>query len=290
MEYSSGRETCRNRFQVARGLGTGDDASAAGMQADIGQLGCGKRVLPNVRKRAVTPRSDGRPVGALALPFLTEDDYFLVGAADEVLRHDDLLAQRLTPEDEDPRELRRARLERNHRGARGLEHDLARLGHGAAHAQPAGVAQESVLMARVVLDVKPVPGREGHLRPHQSRIHRDRRRLPEQGADKDQDLRTGDVGDRRLAVREPGCGEAVRAGQRDPQLGAVEHSRRRGGVLRVGDAGAGGHEVQLAGADQRVRARRVAVLDLAGEQPGRRSAARCEKKKKPPVSDTSSGP
>ena len=104
-------------------------------------------MLPHVRERAVTPRSAGRPVGALALPFLAEGDYLLVAAADEVPPHDDLLTEWLTPQDEDPRRLRRARLERNRRGARGLEHDLARLGHGAAHGQVAGVAQESVLVA-----------------------------------------------------------------------------------------------------------------------------------------------
>src|SRR5512146_223207 len=130
------------------------DASAAGTQADVRQLGCGKRVLPNVRERAVAPWSAGHQVCALALPFLAEGDYLLVAAADEVPPHDDLLTERLTPEDEDPRGLRRARLERNRRGARGLEHDLTRLGHSAAHGQAAGIAQESVLVARVELDVK----------------------------------------------------------------------------------------------------------------------------------------
>src|SRR5262249_15936502 len=141
--------------------------------------------LPRVRERAVTPRRTGRPVGALALPFVAEGDYLLVAAADEVPPDDDLLAERLTPQDEDPGGLRRAGLERNRRGARGLEHDLTRLGHGAAHSQAAGVAQGPVLVARVERDVKRTPGRQGHLRPDQSRIHRHRRRLPEQAAEED---------------------------------------------------------------------------------------------------------
>src|SRR5215471_20693420 len=73
--------------------------------------------------------------------------------------------------------------------------------------------------------------------------------------------------DRRLVVPEPGFCEPVRRGQGDPQLRAVKHGRRGRGVLRVGDAGAGRHEVQLPGADERVGAGRVAVFDLAGEQP-----------------------
>src|SRR5689334_19672146 len=128
-----------------------DDASAAGTQADIGQLGCGKRVLPHVRERAIAPGGTGRLVCALALPFLAEGDHLLVAAADEVPPHDNLLTERLTPENEDPRGLRRTRLKRNHRGACGLEHDLTRLGHGAAHGQAAIVTQESVLVARVEL-------------------------------------------------------------------------------------------------------------------------------------------
>src|SRR5215472_15103410 len=125
-------------------LGTGGVPSPARTQADVGQFGCGKRVLPHVRERAVTPRDAGRPAGALALPFLAEGGYLLVAAADEVPPHDDLLAERLTPQDQDTRRLRRARLERDRRSARRLEHDLTRPGHGAAHGQAAGIAQESV--------------------------------------------------------------------------------------------------------------------------------------------------
>ena len=59
-------------------------------------------MLPGVRECAVAPGSAGCPVDALALPFLAEGGYLLVAAPDEVPLHDDLLTQRLTPEDEDP--------------------------------------------------------------------------------------------------------------------------------------------------------------------------------------------
>jgi hypothetical protein len=41
-------------------------------------------------------------LGALALPFLAEGDYLLVAAADEVPPHDDLLTERLIPEEGGP--------------------------------------------------------------------------------------------------------------------------------------------------------------------------------------------
>lgn len=56
-------------------------------------------------------------------------------------------------------------------------------------------------------------------------------------------------------------------GQRDPELGAVQHRGIGCGPFRVADAGARGHEIQLARPHHRVVARAVAVLDGAREQP-----------------------
>ena len=71
----------------------------------------------------------------------------------------------------------------------------------------------------------------------------------------------------RRVVLEARLGEAVGLGQGHPQLGTVQCRRGRGGVLGVRDAAAGGHEVDLAGPHEGVRAGGVAVLDLAGEEP-----------------------
>ena len=59
----------------------------------------------------------------------------------------------------------------------------------------------------------------------------------------------------------------VAVGQSHPQLHPVQHGGRRRGDLRVADAVPAGHEVDLAGPDERVLAQAVAVLDLAAEQP-----------------------
>jgi hypothetical protein len=55
--------------------------------------------------------------------------------------------------------------------------------------------------------------------------------------------------------------------QREPELHAVQGGRRGGRHLRVLDAAAGGHQVHLAGVDEGDGARRIAMLDLAGEEP-----------------------
>ena len=56
-------------------------------------------------------------------------------------------------------------------------------------------------------------------------------------------------------------------GQGQPELDSVEGRRVLGRDLRVADAPAGGHEVDLAGQDQSSVAARVDVLDGAGEEP-----------------------
>ena len=102
------RRLCASPEQGGPGQGATSQPRA---QADVGSSGA-ERVLPHLRERAVAPEGAGRPVGALALPFLAEGDHLLVAAADEIPPHDDLLTERLTPENQDPRGLRRARLER----------------------------------------------------------------------------------------------------------------------------------------------------------------------------------
>src|SRR5699024_11748799 len=56
-------------------------------------------------------------------------------------------------------------------------------------------------------------------------------------------------------------------GQGEPELDSVEGRRVLGRDLRVADAPAGGHEVDLAGQDQYGVAARTDVLDGAGEEP-----------------------
>ncbi len=60
---------------------------------------------------------------------------------------------------------------------------------------------------------------------------------------------------------------AGRLGQGHPELDTVQHLGAGRGDLGVADAVATGHQVELTGADERVVAGRVAVLDLADEQP-----------------------
>ena len=59
-----------------------------------------------------------------------------------------------------------------------------------------------------------------------------------------------------------------------PQLDALHLTPVVPGVfLGVGNAGAGGHEVQLAGPDHLLGTQAVVVLDLSGHQPGHRLQA-----------------
>ena len=69
-------------------------------------------------------------------------------------------------------------------------------------------------------------------------------------------------------VLEVGRRLAGRVGQRDPQLQAAQGRRRGRGRLGVGDAAAGGHQVERAGPDELLAAEAVLVEHLAAEQPG----------------------
>lgn len=69
-------------------------------------------------------------------------------------------------------------------------------------------------------------------------------------------------------VGEVGRAVALLGRQGDPQLGGVQVLAGLRGVFGVGDAVAGGHQVDLAGADQLFVAQAVAVQDFAGHRPG----------------------
>src|SRR5215469_6419953 len=142
-----------------RAVPSGGGRSAAGAEADVGQIGRGKGVRPFIGEDAVTSGRAGGLAAAVALPLLPEAHHLFVAAADEVPPHDDLLTERLTAQEEDPGGLGRAGLQCDRGGAGGLEHDLTHLGGGAAHGQAAGVAEEPVLVDRVDFDLKRKPGR-----------------------------------------------------------------------------------------------------------------------------------
>ena len=100
---------------------------------------------------------------------------------------------------------------------------------------------------------------------------RDRRGHPEQRAEEDPGLPPvpGRAG-RGCGARRSGRTSRAPLGQRHPQLGAVQLGGAGRGDLRVADAATGGHQVDLARADQGVVAGGVPVLDLPGEQPAHR--------------------
>src|SRR6478672_5605427 len=143
--------------------------SAAGAQAQVGQAGGGEGVVPGVGEGAVARagcRGGIRPLLArrpLALPVLAEADDLVVAAADEVPPHDDLLAEGCAAEDEEARGPVRAGLDGDAAGAGGHEGDLARFGGDVADREHACVAEQSVLVLRVHVDVEGGPGGERHL-------------------------------------------------------------------------------------------------------------------------------
>jgi hypothetical protein len=71
-------------------------------------------------------------------------------------------------------------------------------------------------------------------------------------------------------VLEIATGIPVRVGQGHPQLDTVEDRGVRGGHLRVRDAVAASHQIELSGADERMGAEAVTVLDRAAEEPAHR--------------------
>ena len=116
-----------------------------------------------------------------------------------------------------------------------------------------------------------MPGGEQQLGAEQRGVGRDRRRDPEQRAEEHPRLPPV-AGDRVGGVVLEG-----RRRRRATASGRATHSWAPcsiGGAgrrhLGVADPAAGGHQVDLAGADHRVVAGAVAVLDLAGEEPAHR--------------------
>ena len=133
--------------------------------------------------------------------------------------------------------------------------------------EPGAVGQHPVLVCRVETELDRRPRVEGDLGAEQGGEGLDRRGLAGEGAEEDREGGAVESRGGRLVVLESLGGVAMRVGQGDPELGAVQDGRAGGGDLGVGDAEAAGHQVDLAGADDGVRAEAVAVLDLAGEQP-----------------------
>ena len=92
--------------------------------------------------------------------------------------------------------------------------------------------------------------------------------LPKEGAEEDQGLPTVEGHRVRDVVVEAARAVPGVLRQDGPQLHAMEDVSLLGGDLGVAGAGTGGHEVDLAGADDSVDVLGVIVPDLAGEQPG----------------------
>ena len=130
-----------------------------------------------------------------------------------------------------------------------------------------------MLEGLVDVEVEHGAGLEEQLDTEQRRGGPDRRGVAERRAEEDPGLPAGRGERRRHVVLEVGGVVAGGVGERDPQLDAVQRGGAGGRDLRVAHAAAAGHQVELAGTDQRLVAGRVTVLDLAGEQPAHRLQA-----------------
>ena len=198
----------------------------------------------------------------------------LVATADEVPPHDDVLVQRLTPDDDRPHDVAGVRVGAQPQlpvaGRAVAEHGLRDL--DIVEVDRAGVGQHPELPALVDVDHQRIFAGEPHLRADHRRIDGDRRIAIAELADEDRHLVVVDPHRFGGEVLEMRADETGRLRQRGPQLDAVQ--RLVGlGVLGVGDTPARGHQVHLAGPDNDVAAQRILVPDLAAEQPGDRLQA-----------------
>src|SRR6266511_1368286 len=206
-------------------------------------------------------------------PFVAVRHDLVVVAADEVPPHDDLLVERLTAEEQQPRRLPGAYRQPGAAGAEveqrsGAQRDAVHL-DGARHREHRVL--EVGYQGKLVIGA----GTEDRLRADQRAVGPGGR---DRGAERAQEHDDGQAvpahrGQGRV-VLEVRTGVAVPVGQRGPELDAVQ----RGGVvcrrlLGVGDRPPGGHQVELARADELPRAEAVAVQYLAGEQPAHRLQA-----------------
>ena len=214
---------------------------------------------------------DAAVAGDLGLPLLAGLDDLLVGAAHEVPPHHDLLAERRPSEHHEAAGLEG--LEPQRRTSRLDVRQLGRLDLLVTDHERAGVEEHAVLEGLVDLEVEHRAGLEEQLDPEQRRGGPDRRGVAQRRAQEDPGLPAGRGERGRYVVLEVGGVVAGSVGERDPQLDAVQRGGAGGRDLRVAHAPAAGHQVELAGADQRLVAGRVTVLDLTGEQPAHRLQA-----------------
>ena len=194
-----------------------------------------------------------------------------MGAAHEVPPHHDLLAERRPSEHHEAAGLEG--LEPQRRTSRLDVRQLGRLDLLVTDHERAGVEEHAVLEGLVDLEVEHGAGLEEQLDTEQRRGGPDRRGVAQRRAEEDPGLPAGRGERRRHVVLEVGGVVAGGVGERDPQLDAVQRGGAGGRDLRVAHAPAAGHQVELAGTDQRLVAGRVTVLDLAGEQPAHRLQA-----------------
>ncbi|CPZ34264.1 Uncharacterised protein [Mycobacteroides abscessus] len=209
----------------------------------------------------------------LDLPFLPEGRDLVMVAADEVPPHDDLLAERFAAQQNRPgRYLRRIR--------------HGELLHAGAHisqltaSQPAtgkldglGIHQQPMLESGINIESRRTVRFQQQFRAEQRSRGTHRRHLsgqcPQEHPQTHPACHHGVGG----VMLEIACRVARFIRQRDPQL----HPVQRGGLcrrhLRVANAAATRHQVELPRPHHRMHATAVAVLDLAGEQPAHRLQA-----------------
>ena len=272
----------------SRGLRAGRRGGpGARAQADVGQRGRGQgsAVVPDDLAVAALAGAVGVPGAAAVRALVPRDDELglpvragardvVVRAAHEVPPHDDVLAERLAPHEHRPRGGVRPRLDDERRAA-GLDVPQRRRRHGRA-LQPhdALVDEEAVLERRVHVERDACAGRQIELRPDDRRVRRGGRAqggaAHAERAEEDLHARAVDRGDGEVGVvLERGRVREAVARERDPELDAVQDrgalAARR--LLRVRDAAARGHEVELAGPHRLERPDGVAVQDLPREQP-----------------------
>ena len=113
-------------------------------------------------------------------------------------------------------------------------------------------------------------GTDDELRCHRGRLDLDGRRDPLERSDRDAQRAVLVLLGRGGVVLEPRCHAPGSAGQSKPQLGAAQGRRGVRRDLGVGDAVAGGHQVELTGTHDHRGAEAVAVLELPVEEPAHR--------------------
>ena len=190
-----------------------------------------------------------------------------VVAADEVPPHDEVVRERLAADHEDARTV--VGLEPDVRAAVTQEEQRPRPARLARDPRRAAQDEHRVLERGVERQVDRCTGLERDVGADERGVH-DRRRadpvdLPDHHRRRDAGRGPDRQVDHLLERGSPGRGAV---GQRDPQLHGVHPGALTDRELGVGDAPAGGHEVELTGPHDHVRADAVPVVDLALDRPG----------------------